>query len=162
MIVHEIDIRDYYLYLLIDPRDDSVKYVGSTGRVEGRYQDHVCGNHATTQAWVSEVQLTGREIVMKVVGCASQQDRLEKEQALINQYTNLLNVTNPYPHISGNGKRRKENFVKVSVYAEDRQRLKVFAAQHGLTLANAFERLLGDPSLHEDAAISAGEDAGHE
>ena len=53
-------MRDVFIYFLIDPRDNAVKYVGKTFRLNRRFRDHLnekCNTKKT--AWIKNLKKSG-------------------------------------------------------------------------------------------------------
>lgn len=59
----------YCVYVLMDPRDDSVRYVGMTGDAPSRFYAHLqCdGSNVRKDAWIRELKAEGHELIMLVL-----------------------------------------------------------------------------------------------
>jgi hypothetical protein len=68
-LVREVD---YYIYVLRDPRDNAVRYVGRTKNLKGRFQQHLYNKsdgsfvHARRE-WIQEVRSVGLRPLLEVV-----------------------------------------------------------------------------------------------
>ncbi len=77
---------DYYIYVLRDPRDNGVRYVGRTKNLKGRLQQHLYNKsdgsfvHARRE-WIQEVRSAGLRPVMEVVETL----RAPVEEALVSE-----------------------------------------------------------------------------
>jgi hypothetical protein len=88
----KIDTREYQEYLLTDPRDDSINYVGISKNVQFRYKQHCqCeGLNLEKNLWIQgllrEGLLPGLVLGEKIIGLKAAQ---EKEQRLIQYYLSI-------------------------------------------------------------------------
>jgi hypothetical protein len=59
----------YVIYALIDPRDDSVRYVGMTEDVYRRFLAHLRGldNNREKNTWLYELRLANKMVIMKTL-----------------------------------------------------------------------------------------------
>jgi len=59
----------YYVYALVDPRDDMIRYVGITVDPATRLRDHSGGVSANDakDKWIAELKLLGLRPVMKIL-----------------------------------------------------------------------------------------------
>lgn len=59
----------YFIYILIDPRDDSVRYVGMTNDVYARFSQHLrCdSSNITKNVWVTELKSLNMMVIMRTI-----------------------------------------------------------------------------------------------
>lgn len=71
------------IYLLIDPRDRRVRYVGQTTKPRKRLDTH--RNYATepVASWVDELRQVGMVPAMRIIGRVADADALESEREAI-------------------------------------------------------------------------------
>jgi predicted GIY-YIG superfamily endonuclease len=90
----------YFVYTLVDPRDNAVRYVGITNDVYARFSQHIrCeGNNITKNRWITELRELNQMVIMRTIETAETIEEVRKREAYwIQQYTsqgaNLLNIT---------------------------------------------------------------------
>ncbi len=95
--------RTYTVYTLIDPRDNSVRYVGITERpINKRPAGHLLGNdgNKTKLAWISELDQLGiSPIIRPLEHVKDRKETLEREQYWIHYF---LSLGAPLSNIMGN------------------------------------------------------------
>lgn len=85
------------IYVLVDPRDNGVRYVGTTTQPKARRSAHLSGKDFVTSksvsAWVRELKAIGVLPSMYIVDTCPFVDSLRVEAAWIDRYglSNLLN-----------------------------------------------------------------------
>lgn len=65
-----MDNRDVYIYALIDPRDNSVNYVGRTVNMESRFKSHISPSEfglKSTRMWIGSLAQDGLKPIMKTL-----------------------------------------------------------------------------------------------
>jgi hypothetical protein len=81
-----------YIYILTDPRDGSVKYVGRSINPEQRYQQHLPPAWNTApekRAWLIELRGLGLKPVITIIDQAdNRKEASTKETQWIHRYTN--------------------------------------------------------------------------
>jgi len=89
-----------YIYALIDPRDNEVRYIGQTVNLSQRFRKHLTDKRISSRkrAWLDELLLLGKEPIMKVIEQCNKGNAGEREQYWIADYrnlnTDLLNISN--------------------------------------------------------------------
>jgi hypothetical protein len=107
-----------YIYALIDPRDNTTRYIGMSVDIQKRFYQHLrgqCGRH--TWYWVRELQQLGTSPVLQILEVVYRDDDmtltefklfvLEREAYWIREYLrmgapllNTFGVTMKYPRSS--------------------------------------------------------------
>lgn len=114
--------RTYTVYALIDPRDNSVRYVGITERpINKRLAGHLLGNdgNKTKIAWISELDRLGiSPIIRPLEQIKGRKETLEREQYWIQHF---LSLGAPLTNIMGNPSASKSRglFGKVQTKATE-------------------------------------------
>lgn len=85
-----IDERTVYIYTLIDPRDDKVRYVGATLNIKATVSRHISQpvNKKKT-AWIAELKSQKLRPRIEVVDTATVPTRLEVERKWVSHYLRL-------------------------------------------------------------------------
>lgn len=88
-------MRTYYLYYLIDPNTNLVRYIGITYRPKQRYKEHIndakkLKNHKAN--WINSLLIKNQKPIFKIV-CETQ-DKNEILKHEIKHITNNQNLTN--------------------------------------------------------------------
>lgn len=116
--------KSSYIYFLIDPRNNNIKYIGSSANCHQRYLEH-CTYHPRDNAlkagWLMKLQKRGlKPILIKVVKCANKIEGKEIEMHLINEFKNshpLLNIAGVTANRSISKRARNEKWIdKVHQY----------------------------------------------
>lgn len=91
--------RGYTIYALIDPRDNSIRYIGITNNPDQRLDEHLSGrgNNPPKREWVYELRRLGLAPIMQPLETGlTLPVALERESFLIQHYLNagyaLLNL----------------------------------------------------------------------
>lgn len=83
------------IYTLVDPRTESVRYVGATGNPDNRLKSHLKNPHSEDlREWISNLRSDGCEPEMDIISSHPVEKVPEKEEALIesmSEKTDLLN-----------------------------------------------------------------------
>jgi len=112
----------YYIYALIDPRDQEVRYIGITTSLYTRFKQHMhCdGTNVSKDAWIQDVLASGHLIIMQTLEqVGTLKEALHHEKQLIWNYlsdgSRLLNiiVRKQFVHKQGPHYGRKYNYAKV-------------------------------------------------
>lgn len=117
-----MDNRTYTVYALIDPRDNTVRYVGITERpINKRLAGHLLGNdgNKTKIAWISELAQIGiSPIIRPLEQVKGRKETLEREQEWIQHF---LSLGAPLTNIMGNPSASKSRrlFGKVQTKATE-------------------------------------------
>lgn len=89
-----------YIYALIDPNTDEVRYVGKANQPERRLSQHI--QHPTNtamQAWLGELQTSDQQPVLEILEVVTDGNWIEREARLIWRYRemgyDLLNRAGP-------------------------------------------------------------------
>lgn len=103
----------YFIYALIDPRDNVVRYIGITRNIYKRlteYMDDPWGNERKKK-WITELKQLGLSAEMEILedieaGPDAQMVATEREEYWIQEYLrsgapllNIQGVTKPYPRV---------------------------------------------------------------
>jgi hypothetical protein len=90
-------MRTYYLYYLIDPNNDTIRYVGVTFRPKLRYQEHLncaCKLKSHKDRWINNLLKNNQKPIFKIVSEASTKEEiLNREIESIKELQNLTNST---------------------------------------------------------------------
>jgi predicted GIY-YIG superfamily endonuclease len=82
----------YVIYVLIDPRDNTVRYVGVTEDVSARFQQHIncaAANYAKN-AWIHELRAANKMVIMQTLEEVEDRERaLEREGYWITHFEML-------------------------------------------------------------------------
>lgn len=110
--------KQYYIYVLLDPRDDTVRYVGITNNAELRYNQHLDGrSNINVWRWHQEIKKSGVLPILRIIETISRDDNMsfadfmrivgDKEAYWINKYKssgasllNIKGVSHKYPTIT--------------------------------------------------------------
>ena len=58
----------HFVYALLDPRDQSIRYIGMSRQPEKRLREHMKDtNHKQKHAWLKELKAQGLEPIVKIV-----------------------------------------------------------------------------------------------
>jgi predicted GIY-YIG superfamily endonuclease len=82
----------YVVYALIDPRDNSVRYVGITDDVYRRFQEHIqcAGNNFTKNAWIMDLRSANKMVFMETLEeFESRSEALKGEQYWISHFERM-------------------------------------------------------------------------
>lgn len=94
--------RTYIIYALIDPRDDSVRYIGLTEYPDIRLKQHVQGDgNIPKRKWINELNRLGLSPIMQTIETVrTLADAFEREGYWIQYYLSagarLVNIRPPY------------------------------------------------------------------
>ena len=68
-IYRDSDYIDYYIYVLIDPRDSVVHYIGITSDVKARYRSHCHNRRNNPQkvTWIHDLQAQGLQPELEII-----------------------------------------------------------------------------------------------
>lgn len=84
-----------YIYALIDPRDNQVRYIGKTKNVEKRLKEHLNRSTITKKgSWIKSLKEQNLKPSIQIIDTTSNIDWITKEQYWIGMFSNLLNMTN--------------------------------------------------------------------
>ncbi len=81
----------YVIYALIDPRDNTVHYVGQTSDVYARFQQHINGNGSLMKnAWIFELRAANKMVIMETLEeVETYQEAMEREAYWIKHFEML-------------------------------------------------------------------------
>jgi len=88
-----------YIYALIDPRDDKIRYIGKSINPEQRYERHLHEKetNAGKVGWISGLQIRGMQPEMKILEVANEKNWKKRERWWIERGREfgwpLLNIT---------------------------------------------------------------------
>jgi len=78
----------YSVYALIDPRDDSIHYIGQSRQPEFRLSQHIQRSYGSTYAWIQELLQQGLQPILKIVESLEDERQAEvRENYWIRFYT---------------------------------------------------------------------------
>jgi len=90
----------YAIYALIDPRDNTVHYVGATDDVYRRFQEHIncCGRNFAKNAWILELRMANRMLVMKTLEEVESTEEAKVQEAYWIKHFEMLgeSITNSH------------------------------------------------------------------
>jgi predicted GIY-YIG superfamily endonuclease len=110
----------YVIYALIDPRDNTVHYVGQTNDVYARFQQHIrCdGSSFTKNAWILELRAANKMVIMETLQEAeTYQEALEREAYWIKHFEMLREPLSNATHRTSLKKVKKDQLKAVSQVA---------------------------------------------
>lgn len=82
--------RKVSIYVLIDPRDSAVRYVGSTLNINATVSRHVTqANNKKKILWVAELKAAGLRPKLEVIDTTDAQIRFEVERKWISHYLSI-------------------------------------------------------------------------
>jgi hypothetical protein len=98
-IDHVPDIRPRqgcYIYVLVDPTDDTIRYVGSTADIFSRALEHESADEGNPHlnAWVSLLMERETHPVMRVIAQCRYEDRWDEEDFWIIKYRDEFRLLN--------------------------------------------------------------------
>ncbi len=103
----ESDNGEYDIYALVDPRDQSIRYIGMSYNADHRYRQHInCnGNNLRKNAWIQELETQNlRPVLFLLEVVQGKLQTLEREQHWIEYYghnNDLLNFNLNTANIDG-------------------------------------------------------------
>lgn len=104
-----------YIYILIDPRDGLVRYVGCTSHVGSRYNYHLSGMGIKADSprnkWILELKEEGELPQIEVVEETGPFECYDRERFWITHF--LLDMDMP---LFNRNKLKRENFYDISYY----------------------------------------------
>jgi GIY-YIG catalytic domain len=103
--------RYYQIYVLIDPRDHAIRYIGKSDDVEYRYYQHLqyLGGGRRERSWIKELKKLGLSPILEIletieVSANSRAIVLQREQHWIEEFVrlgaplvNVFGITRAYP-----------------------------------------------------------------
>lgn len=101
---YEIFLPDrHFVYLLVDPRDDTIKYVGKTNTPQSRLQCHISeartagdGPGQTDKGrWLLNLAALGMAPRMFIVGAGDREWALQEERRLMKAHHEVSGLINP-------------------------------------------------------------------
>lgn len=96
------------VYLLADPRDGAVKYVGASTNPEQRYAQHKSDRcHEKMRAWFTELEEIGMKPEMSIVACADIESLDAIEEMWMKMMDKRYNLLNRNMNITFNPKKVK-------------------------------------------------------
>lgn len=99
-----------YIYGLVDPRDDKVKYVGKTVELKERFRTHIreCRkSNSPKNFWIAHLLLLGLEPELLVIEVCEDSKWKERERFWIAHYPDLKNCT-----LGGDGGRQSDECIE--------------------------------------------------
>ena len=83
-----------FIYTLIDPITDEVRYVGKSIKPERRYREHLTVDSNTHKsAWIKSLLKKGMEPTLKIIEECDEGNWSDREKYWVSQYDNLSNLT---------------------------------------------------------------------
>lgn len=113
----------YVVYVLIDPRNNTVRYVGVTDNVYARFLQHIncSGNNYVKNAWIHELRAANVMLIMETLEqIESREYAYEREQYWIQHFEMLQE---PIANISKTSSPRKSKKMSLRTGREVSQRL---------------------------------------
>jgi group I intron endonuclease len=82
-----------YIYKLIDPRNNEVRYVGKTINIKRRYKQHLYDKRASHKSsWVQSLRTHKLKPVLEILEICNDNNWKEREVYWIGQFNNLTNL----------------------------------------------------------------------
>src|SRR6266404_62520 len=94
------------IYILIDPRDDLIRYVGGTCRTaEWRFKKHLMATNAQTNCgkWIRELRSVGLKPIMQIIETVYDGLWRARERFWIANYRTVYGADLINQHAGGNG-----------------------------------------------------------
>lgn len=146
----------HYIYILIDPRDNRLRYVGKTVNIQNRYDAHCTkqrGNHHRAN-WLNQLYFLGLKPVMQIIEECNEDTWANREIFWIKYYRDLgcdlVNETNGGEGVTGhswtpNEKQRLKmsEAKKGKSFTEDHKN-KIREANKGKTLSEDHKRKISE------------------
>lgn len=127
------------IYVLIDPRDNSIRYVGKTNNEKERYKNHLNSlrdKNTHKRNWINQLKSIGLKPIMKVIEEIEIDKWKERESFYINHYKLLgFKLTNCSDGGEGLIKANKTSFKK------NNNGLKIVALQKDGTYFNRYDSI---------------------
>jgi excinuclease UvrABC nuclease subunit len=84
---------EIYIYKLIDPRNDEVRYVGKTINIKNRYKQHLYDKRKSHKAsWVQSLRQIKLKPKLDILEICNENNWKDREKYWINQFNNLTNL----------------------------------------------------------------------
>ena len=75
--------KSYQIYILIDPRDNTVRYVGMSVNAQFRYYQHLyTGTSQRMKRWISELQLLDMAPLLQIVETINRTEEIPHEDLI--------------------------------------------------------------------------------
>lgn len=144
----------YYIYVLIDPRDSRIRYVGQTVNIKQRYKNH-CIIHRSKDHrshWLNNLRSLNLKPIMQIVEECDESTWAERETYWIRHYRDLgcglVNATEGGEGISGlkhseEAKRKMGDIHRGKIISEDHRR-KISEANRGKTRSEETKRKMSE------------------
>lgn len=124
--------RIIYIYALVDPRDNRIRYIGKTVNIKKRYEQHLywfTGTNPRKERWIQNLKDKGLKPELDVIEECDRSSWIEREKYWIAHYREVYpDLTN----ISDGGECSWD-----SIKARNK-RVKKFAREHKLDLKRCF------------------------
>jgi len=119
--------KQYHVYALVDPRDNSTRYVGTSDDIEYRFYQHLLriGVGKQEECWIKELQQLGLTPVLQILeaiqatsnqrALAYERERYWIQEMLREGYSllNVLGVSQAYPHYDFTIQRSKVRELRI-------------------------------------------------
>jgi excisionase family DNA binding protein len=121
-----LDNRTYQIYALLDPRDNSIRYVGLSTNAQARFYGHLSGNESNFEErrWIAELRQLGLSPLLQILeaidaGIDAYHKACNREYCWINemlrQGCTLLNVAGVTRSYSSRGIRDTSGFKRIAI-----------------------------------------------
>lgn len=151
----------HYIYVLVDPRDDRIRYVGQTPRLEGRYKEH-CGRQYKKDHranWLNKLRSFDLKPIMQAIEECNEYNWTERETYWIKHYREVLgcDLTNTTDggegtvgYIPSQETRRKLSESQKGKTRSEETKHKISEANKGKTRSEETKRKIGAVSRNRN------------
>lgn len=82
-----------YIYKLIDPRNNEVRYIGKTVSIKRRYKQHLYDKRKSYKSsWVQSLRTLKLKPILEILEICDESNWAEREIFWISQFSNLTNL----------------------------------------------------------------------
>lgn len=160
-----------YIYALIDPRTNEIRYIGKALNTRKRYNSHICGsksNKTHKDKWINNLLSCEKKPILEVLETCNEENCAEKEQYWIKYYreqgcdlTNLTDGGEGSVNPSEETREKLRNaalrqWSNVSNRKEQSDRLKKIFSNEAYRKehSNRMKIILSDPKVRKKRSIS--------
>ncbi len=125
----------HYVYYLIDPRDNGIKYIGCSVDPRSRFYSHLGEKIGLKQDWISELKkMNLRPWLLVPIKCDNRDEGLLLESFLINEMKPIFNTRGIIENEEKNN-NIKRGFIKRNIEFDKElyREIKILTAQEGGT-----------------------------
>ena len=86
--------KEYFLYELIDPRDNSCKYIGISNNLQARSETHKYSKNKELSLWITTLKKINKKPNMKIIKKGNYKKMLKEEEKRIKIKSKSGNILN--------------------------------------------------------------------